>query len=78
MNDAGWSLRARLRHDTRDIHDELDTLVSQFDLTSAAGLAGFLQMQVTAMRALDRVAADGMSHSAMYDLRERADRKSVV
>ena len=67
------SLRARLRDDTRALHEHLDAVVSRFDPSTAEGLACFLQMQSLALRAIEPHAAQAASLGALQDLLQRAD-----
>lgn len=67
------SLRTRLKNDTRAFHEELDDMVSRFDLTTPRGLSSFLHMQSMALRTIEPHAERAASCSALRDLLRRAD-----
>ena len=75
---AAISLRDRLRADTRGPHEALDLRMSEFDLTSAEGLAGFLRVQHAALTALAPRATRAESAGAIVDLATRAARDLTV
>lgn len=67
------NLRDRLRHDLSQAHQELDDLVSTFDLATYQGFAAFLLMHEAGFRAIGGSAV-GRDRSMVFDLQDRAAR----
>lgn len=72
MSNLQTSLRARLRNDTRLLHEKLDREVSEFDLTTPGGLSGFIRMQFSALQAFNSSQMLADTGAMVQDLCERA------
>lgn len=68
-----YNLRSRLRSGSSSAHQELDRLVSRFDLGTAPGLSAFVSMQYAALTELMRLKSGDLTAGAIIDLRQRAD-----
>ena len=71
MSRSLLNLRDRLRQDTKVAHEMLDNTVSHYDLATASGLAGFLQMHAHALQYLLACPSDAACTPLMADLLER-------
>lgn len=67
--DPQLNLRQRLREATRGAHDALDARVSTFDLSTRAGLRGFLAVQLQALTGPAHVSADAACEPVVSVLR---------
>lgn len=73
INVTSTNVRTRLRYETRAAHEQLDDMVSDFDLTTQRGLACFLQMQIRAFSSLQPHAYGTACQGALGDLTYRAN-----
>lgn len=73
MSGREWtSLRERLRYDTHVMHNQVDAMVSEFDLTTVDGLSCLLRMQSAALGLIIPHTTEAQSSYAIRDLHERA------
>lgn len=67
------TLRTRLRQDLEHHHAALDARLSTLDLSQREGFVRFLQIQASALRALEPISKTAQSAPAIADLRARAE-----
>ncbi|MCB1461160.1 MAG: hypothetical protein KDJ90_01745 [Nitratireductor sp.] len=68
------NLRGRLQSELRSTHAGLDRVVSQFNLSSRAGIVGFLRMQEAALGQIPLGACNSATRRVVEDLATRARR----
>lgn len=65
-------MRMRLRHELREEHDQLDSVVSEFDLANRTGIIRFLLMQESSLRGIMVKGVPPTAAHMIRDLRARA------
>lgn len=71
-------LRLRLRCDTRAAHEQLDAVVSRFELTTAEGLGRFMTLHARCLTAILSSNPQCRAHAMLSDLRNRAQHDAVT